>query len=498
MKDEKKRRLSVAIFAFYFSWLLAFLFEGRVFYALASRYQVDAYGMVFAALVSHFAGLALCGFFIHSILVARKFLMGSILFCIMGSFLFFFPPSILWQIGLSVMAFITGGAVSAWGYYYKRFTLPGDRLGTAAEGLIYSNLLMIVINMITSLFFDYAGFILSICMLLVAFFLVIRLPVESNMEGQYGIPELSTGINDRKTQGGFLESSKKYLYRSLFLLYLFIMIITVNSGLMYQVITPAFLHHKILVSWYWAVPYIVSLYLMKSFLYKRNRAYFLYIAIAMIGFCFIFFMVLDRSAISFLVVNTLMLGAYGIYDLFWWSILGEMIELEDNPARMLGIGLSANVLGVLSGGILGRTITTLGIPLHYITLLAFGMILITFMLLPLLHKELSSILKNHIYLSLGEKRQSDFIRENPSIDRNGEEGKKNEQQNEITNEMLSKLPLTEREIQIVSLLCNGRTYKMIAEELFLSENTIKTHIKNIYSKLNITSKTELIHLISTK
>ncbi len=193
MKDEKKRRLSVAIFAFYFSWLLAFLFEGRVFYALASRYQVDAYGMVFAALVSHFAGLALCGFFIHSILVARKFLMGSILFCIMGSFLFFFPPSILWQIGLSVMAFITGGAVSAWGYYYKRFTLPGDRLGTAAEGLIYSNLLMIVINMITSLFFDYAGFILSICMLLVAFFLVIRLPVESNMEGQYGIPELYLG-----------------------------------------------------------------------------------------------------------------------------------------------------------------------------------------------------------------------------------------------------------------------------------------------------------------
>ena len=58
--------------------------------------------------------------------------------------------------------------------------------------------------------------------------------------------------------------------------------------------------------------------------------------------------------------------------------------------------------------------------------------------------------------------------------------------------------LTERENEIVDLLLNGRTYKMIAEELYLSENTVKTHIKNIYSKLNIKSKSELIKMISEK
>lgn len=58
--------------------------------------------------------------------------------------------------------------------------------------------------------------------------------------------------------------------------------------------------------------------------------------------------------------------------------------------------------------------------------------------------------------------------------------------------------LTGRENEIVDLLLKGRTYKMIAEELYLSENTVKTHIKNIYSKLGIKSKTELIRMFVEK
>lgn len=58
--------------------------------------------------------------------------------------------------------------------------------------------------------------------------------------------------------------------------------------------------------------------------------------------------------------------------------------------------------------------------------------------------------------------------------------------------------LTEREREITELLLKGLTYKMIASELFLSENTIKTHIKNIYAKFNIKSKMELINLLVEK
>lgn len=52
--------------------------------------------------------------------------------------------------------------------------------------------------------------------------------------------------------------------------------------------------------------------------------------------------------------------------------------------------------------------------------------------------------------------------------------------------------LTPRENDVIQLLSKGKTYSMIADELFLSVNTIKTHVKSIYDKLQIKSKEELL------
>ncbi len=45
--------------------------------------------------------------------------------------------------------------------------------------------------------------------------------------------------------------------------------------------------------------------------------------------------------------------------------------------------------------------------------------------------------------------------------------------------------LTPRELEILQLLADGHAYKQISAELVISENTLKTHIKRIYSKLNV-------------
>ena len=52
--------------------------------------------------------------------------------------------------------------------------------------------------------------------------------------------------------------------------------------------------------------------------------------------------------------------------------------------------------------------------------------------------------------------------------------------------------LTTRELEVMQLLCKGRTKAYIAETLFLSENTIKSHSKTLYTKLSIHSKRELL------
>ncbi|MBI3235777.1 MAG: response regulator transcription factor [Bacteroidetes bacterium] len=53
-------------------------------------------------------------------------------------------------------------------------------------------------------------------------------------------------------------------------------------------------------------------------------------------------------------------------------------------------------------------------------------------------------------------------------------------------------PLTKRERQILQLMSKGWTYSQIAEELAISKETSKTHIRNIYVKLEVNSKSEAI------
>ena len=49
-------------------------------------------------------------------------------------------------------------------------------------------------------------------------------------------------------------------------------------------------------------------------------------------------------------------------------------------------------------------------------------------------------------------------------------------------------PLTSRETEVLQHLSRGKSYTMIADELYINKETVRTHIKNIYQKLNVNSK----------
>lgn len=51
--------------------------------------------------------------------------------------------------------------------------------------------------------------------------------------------------------------------------------------------------------------------------------------------------------------------------------------------------------------------------------------------------------------------------------------------------------LTPREKEILLLVSKGLTNKQIAEQLFISENTVKNHIKNLFEKLNLENRVQL-------
>ncbi len=52
--------------------------------------------------------------------------------------------------------------------------------------------------------------------------------------------------------------------------------------------------------------------------------------------------------------------------------------------------------------------------------------------------------------------------------------------------------LTPREVQVLELLAKGKTYVSIAEQLYIDKETVRTHLKNIYWKLEVHSKAQAI------
>jgi DNA-binding NarL/FixJ family response regulator len=56
------------------------------------------------------------------------------------------------------------------------------------------------------------------------------------------------------------------------------------------------------------------------------------------------------------------------------------------------------------------------------------------------------------------------------------------------------LPLTKRELQVLQLVAAGFTNGEVARKLWITEQTVKYHLHNIYGKLDVTNRTEASHL----
>jgi len=63
---------------------------------------------------------------------------------------------------------------------------------------------------------------------------------------------------------------------------------------------------------------------------------------------------------------------------------------------------------------------------------------------------------------------------------------------ESESEPLERGPLTERESEVLGLLAKGLANKQIAVALGISEHTVKFHVSSIYTKLNVTNRTEAV------
>lgn len=66
--------------------------------------------------------------------------------------------------------------------------------------------------------------------------------------------------------------------------------------------------------------------------------------------------------------------------------------------------------------------------------------------------------------------------------------------NNLPQKPPSDFGLSKREIQILEHLANGEDYLKISESLFISPNTVKKHISNLYDKLHVHSRAEAVRI----
>lgn len=65
-------------------------------------------------------------------------------------------------------------------------------------------------------------------------------------------------------------------------------------------------------------------------------------------------------------------------------------------------------------------------------------------------------------------------------------------------ESISSEPLTGRELDVLALLAKGKSNKEIGSHLYITETTVKSHLRSIFSKLNVLSRTEAISTASRR
>lgn len=70
-----------------------------------------------------------------------------------------------------------------------------------------------------------------------------------------------------------------------------------------------------------------------------------------------------------------------------------------------------------------------------------------------------------------------------------------ERLDEACDDVIERFGLTPREGDVLRLLARGRTSPVIQEKLFLSHNTVKTHVRHIYTKMGIHSQQDLIDIV---
>lgn len=181
------------------------------------------------------------------------------------------------------------------------------------------------------------------------------------------------------------------------------------------------------------------------------------IALMIIGIGMVLFIV--QNEVTSVIAYFFESFGFLLLDIIIWGSVGKLGYMTKRPFKIFFGCMGINLLGVFVGNLLFIITSDLKIGIVICSISIF----VSFMI-------------SQVFISEKEKIENEFNALNYYIPNVGLDS------------------LTDREREIVVLMCQKYKNADIANKLYISENTLKTHARKIYSKYNVKNKRELIEL----
>ena len=458
--------------ALYFGWLLSFPFYGPVLHAAAPLYEFRGLSLSFIFSLSHTLAFLAGGLLLKNVKLWKRLKFLSLGVSLAVSTALLFSPPAIWPWAMVVLGASASLYILGWAYPYATFVPMGARLKLMASVIIGANIIYVFFNVLSrmaspSLLLVLAGIPLWFALLALFFF-----QSGSQLETTFQAPVIKNA---------------SFPAPMILILCLFIAGLYLCSGFMYNIMQPFLTKASPLLIYYRYIPYIAVLVIMWYFGGRLQRYFSIYMGVSLLGLAFVSFALGYKSTAGLLMTTGLSEAAFAFLDLFVWVALGDLAFIYGAPFQFFGFALAAMLFSIIAGELIGAQLLQIGEHYRLVTaLFAATAIFLTFSVIPWLSE--------HI-----QKDLQWFLKTNAKEDTENKKGPAEESHSGRSIKLL--LPhykLTPRETEIAALLLKGLTNREIAGQLFISENTLKTHLRNIYPKYGVSQKRELLSLALDK
>ena len=444
------------ILALFFGWLLSFPLYGPVLQSIAGQ-NTTYLSMIFTG--STAAAFIAGGFLLKRSSPWKKVALWGLAVCIAVNIVFLFIRPGLWPLGMALIGAASALFILGWSFPFIADPSREGYTKQMALIIILANLIFQLQKFFAARFSPALLLFILLFPLFVALWFLLRYPTAA--------PPVQVQKLARDRNLSFSVILIPALY--IFSLYL-------NSGFMYKVMIPSLKPFGPFSDSYRYLPYILVLALVWFYGKKLQLNFLAYMGVSLLGLAFVSFALLNHGPSRFFMTETIIQGAFALLDLFCWVLLAEISVLYGNPSRVFGYGLGAMLAGIFSGDLIGGRLLLLDDSYRLVTaLFAAAAIFLAILIMPWLNERVLNQLKP---VHSGPAEADPLAA--------------------ITLKIPPGRELTSREIEIMKLLLEGISNKEIAGRLYISENTLKTHLKHIYQKSGVTRKRELLSMALQK